>query len=92
MEEPAPSRDHDPLPAVRPGGGPQWQVQRLLWLFSFLKATISLPRALPGRQPKEQTLRTAAGGGGGGKGQAGAPIGKCCLSSGISSNLFHGSA
>lgn len=47
MEEPAPSRDHDPLPAVRLGGRPREQVQGLLWLFSFPKATFSLMRALP---------------------------------------------
>lgn len=61
MEEPAPSRDHDPVPAVMPGSCPQGQVQRLLWLFSLL-ATFSLQRALRS-QPKEQPRRTADGSG-----------------------------
>lgn len=48
VEEPAPRRDHHPLPALRPAGCPQGQVQGLLWLFSFfLRVTFSLLRALP---------------------------------------------
>lgn len=42
MEEPAPGRDHDPLPAVRLGRCPQRQCQGLLRLFSFLKAIFLL--------------------------------------------------
>lgn len=54
MEEPAPGRDHDPLPAVRPGSRPQGRVRGLLWLFfPFAKATLSLPRALPTGQPAQ---------------------------------------
>lgn len=63
MEESAPSRDHDPVPAVRQGSCPRGQVQGLLWLFSSsLKATFSLQRALPSH-PKEQTCHTTASSG-----------------------------
>lgn len=60
MEEPAPSRDHLPVPALRPPGRPQGQAQGLWWLFPFfLRVTFSLLRALPSR-PTEQTGCTTA--------------------------------
>lgn len=80
MEEPAPRRDHHPLPALRPGGRPQGQVQGLLWLFSFiLRVTFSLLRALP--QPMEQTCCTTASSDGR---MTGKLVEECYISSGIS--------
>lgn len=89
MEEPPPIRDHDPLPAVRPGGGPRGPSPRTPVALLLPKGHLLPPEGSPqlAGRPKEQI--TARGGGG--KGQAEAGIGQRCISSGISSNLFHGS-
>lgn len=86
VEEPAPRRDHHPLPALRLGGCPQGQVQGLLWLFPFfLRVTFSLPRALPSwpASPWSRPCCTTASSGARITGKL-KLVEECCISSGIS--------